>query len=66
MSDHATVSKVIDAQLQRADLTSEDVLRLTLARRLNNCSDHDLRVILSGQPETPKKRRGLLADMFDL
>lgn len=65
MADHSSVEKVIDEQLKRPDLTSEDVLRLTIARRLNQCSDSTFRQILAGQVDAPKPSRGFLAELLD-
>jgi hypothetical protein len=67
MAEYHDVDKVIDAQLARTDLTPEDVLRLTVARRLNRCSENDFTAILSGQgKEAPQPRRGFLADLLGI
>lgn len=42
------VADIIGEQLSRRDLSSQDVLHLTLARRLNNCSDATLAKALGG------------------
>jgi hypothetical protein len=52
MTTHAEVAAVIDQQLSRPDLSAEDVLHLTLAKRLNDCSENTLAKALGGA-ETP-------------
>lgn len=37
---HEKIETTIVEQLARPDLTPDDVLTLTIARRLNTCSDH--------------------------
>lgn len=49
---HQIASEAIEAQFARPGLSAEDVLYLTLARRLNNCSDATLAKVLGGA-ETP-------------
>lgn len=43
----ADVNEKIASMLQQPGLTSEDLLNLTLARRLNTCSDNALGGILA-------------------
>lgn len=50
---HSDIEELIAAQLQRQDLSATDVLQLTLARRLNQCSDNTLGKILGGVGDPP-------------
>lgn len=46
------ITALIEEQMKRDDLTAEDILALTLANRLNTCSDRTLAHALGG-PDTP-------------
>lgn len=53
MSTYEDIAALIDKQLEREDLTAEDILRLTIAHRLNRCSDHIFSKALGGLSEPP-------------
>lgn len=48
---HDDMDALIAKHASRDDLTPADVLQLTLARRLNNCSDATLAKALGGADE---------------
>ena len=51
LRQHKKVTALIDEQLARPNLTAEDILHLTVARRLNNLSDHGFAQALGGATE---------------
>ena len=53
MVDHRDIDNLINKAMSRDDLTGEDILNLTLARRLNTVSDNTLAHIMGG-PDAPK------------
>lgn len=53
MSRYQQVQAVIERQLAREDLTADDVLRLTIASRLNGCSENTLAEALGGADKAP-------------
>lgn len=53
MADYKDIDALIDKALTRDDLTGEDILNLTIARRLNKCSDNTLAEALGGAPKPP-------------
>lgn len=49
---HADIAAAINKKLTEPHLSAEDLLNLTLAKRLNDCSDNILAQALGGS-ETP-------------
>lgn len=55
-SRYETFQQVIDKHLKEGGLTSEDILNLTIASRLNGMSDHSFAQAMSESSGTPARR----------
>lgn len=57
-STHDKVTKIITEQLKRNDLSADDILKLTIANRLNSLSDNNFIAAMGSNKD--EKKEGLL------